>query len=291
MTIENITYFFIFLTEAVIAYQYNRYLFPTKKSPLYIGLFYFVCYTLLLCVFNLGSALANTTGFFVSNAILSWRLFDCSAKAAALHAAFLSFIMSLAEVLVGLFLSLFTGDFAAFTYNTSVMITMVVMSKLLYYFLANMGARVFSPHKAGRPEPMLMGMFCIMPILSACIAVLIACLSLENNWSSDAQFIIIVSLLSLLAVNLIFFELYNYQQKRNEEFVELQLSIQREEADTAYYRALEEQTQNQRVLIHDIQNHLQAIASLAAKNRNAEISDYIAGLVSSLKPAKSAPFL
>lgn len=78
--------------------------------------------------------------------------------------------------------------------------------------------------------------------------------------------------------------LYNYIQKSNAENLALQLSIQKEEADTEYYRTLQEQLENQRILIHDIKNHLRTIEGLAERQNATEITKYISQLESSLTP-------
>ena len=68
----------------------------------------------------------------------------------------------------------------------------------------------------------------------------------------------------------------------------LQLSLQKEKADTAYYDALREQADHQRILIHDIKNHLQTISRLAELRENEAVVEYVASLNKTLTPTVRA---
>ncbi len=64
----------------------------------------------------------------------------------------------------------------------------------------------------------------------------------------NSSIMTILIIVTLLIVNLIFLILYNSLQKANEEYLALQLSMQKEQADIAYYSALQEQFENQLAL-------------------------------------------
>lgn len=98
------------------------------------------------------------------------------------------------------------------------------------------------------------------------------------------KILMVTIVLTLLAVNLIFMLLYNQMQQLHADHLTMQLSLQREEADTAYYQALREQSEAQRILIHDIRNHLSTIDALARTDGSEAISDYIAKLDKTLLP-------
>lgn len=93
---------------------------------------------------------------------------------------------------------------------------------------------------------------------------------------------------TLLIVNLILLALYNYLQKANEEHLALQLSIQKEQADAAYYKALQEQFENQRILIHDIRKHLGTIDALAKQSGDIEVEEYVSSLNATFAPSTQA---
>lgn len=68
------------------------------------------------------------------------------------------------------------------------------------------------------------------------------------------------------------------------EQLAMNLSIQKEEADAAYYQDLQKQSENQRILIHDIKRHLNTIHGLANDFNAPGISEYITKLVDDVLP-------
>ena len=65
--------------------------------------------------------------------------------------------------------------------------------------------------------------------------------------------------ISLLVSSLLVFGISQYNQRKNEEFTEMQLLVQKESDKAEYYKMLQMQYENQRILIHDIKKHLQSI--------------------------------
>jgi len=275
MIAEKTCYAIVYFAEAFIAWLYYEYLFARKQNLNIIYILFLIGYATLFGVYHLEITVLNTVSFFIINFILSLYLYRCTVNTAILHSAYLSFIMTISEVLAGFVMTIFVGEFAAYTYNISVMIPMAIMSKLLYLVLALIGARIISPHKFASEDPQMMVIFCSLPIISALFSVFAAYLSLYSNFLNSSELIIVASIFALLFINLIFFVLYNYQQKVNTEYLSLQLSMQKEEADVAYYKTLQEQSENQRALIHDIKNHLSIIDGLAKTKNNEKITEYI----------------
>lgn len=281
---EKVCFILAFLAEMIIVLWYSESLFARKKDLVSIAVQSVLGYLFLYLVSLLDITALNTVSFFLINSVIIKNGYQCALKTAILHSAFLSFIMTIAEVLIALFMSLFVDDFAAYTYNMRVMVIMAILSKLLYLIFALIGVKVFSPHKQLTAEPNMMFLFCSLPIISAIISVMIVYIGLRTKLTSSTEIMMIVTVLALLIVNLIFLMLYNYIQKSNAENLALQLSIQKEEADVEYYQAIQEQLENQRMLIHDIKNHLRTIEGLANQHNATEIVKYISQLESALMP-------
>ena len=92
---------------------------------------------------------------------------------------------------------------------------------------------------------------------------------------------ITVSVILMLVLNLLIFGFFNYSQKRNEEFTNLQLRLQREEDNAQYQKMLLQEDESQKILIHDIRKHLQTIAALNRDGGSEKVTSYIAELVHS----------
>lgn len=85
----------------------------------------------------------------------------------------------------------------------------------------------------------------------------------------------------LLLLNLLVFGINQYNQKRQQQYTQMQLLCQKESDMAEYYRALVQQDENQRVLIHDIRRHLASIDTLAAAKETDKIHAYIQQLQTS----------
>mgnify|MGYP000674156905 FL=1 len=108
-------------------------------------------------------------------------------------------------------------------------------------------------------------MFC------AFICISIPLTSKVNAYSS-------VSILLLLAINMFTFYMQQIIVRKNNENARLLLELQRESDNVQYYNSLKDNYNKQRILIHDIKEHLNTIAVLNDGSHTKEISDYISEL-------------
>ena len=58
----------------------------------------------------------------------------------------------------------------------------------------------------------------------------------------------------LLMVNLLVFGINQYNQKKSQEYTDMQLLLQKESDSVEYYEMMLSQNENQSILIHDIKN-------------------------------------
>jgi sensor histidine kinase regulating citrate/malate metabolism len=101
----------------------------------------------------------------------------------------------------------------------------------------------------------------------------------EYSLSSSLDWMVTAGAVLLLISNLLMFGINQYNQKKNEEFTQMQLLLQRESNSAEYYEMLRLQNENQRILIHDIKKHLQSIETLSEQKEYDKISAYIERLV------------
>lgn len=285
---ERLCYAFSFVAEAFIVWLYLNYLFGTKMSPVIRVVSFAVGYTFLYTI----SLFNNTTVNAVFASIINFSLIQlnylCSWKAALLHTAFLCFLMAGSELLPAVFIGLFGYEFSAYRYDFHVLVMLAIFSKLLYLMSTTVGARIFMPHKQTSNEPRHMALICFLPLLSACLAIAIVYYGMAAGMTEAIGVMTTLMVITLLVVNLVVLVLYNYLQRANEEYLTLQLSIQKEQADTAYYMALQEQYENQRILVHDIKKHLGTIGGLARQVSDNAVVDYVSALDATLSPSNQA---
>ena len=109
------------------------------------------------------------------------------------------------------------------------------------------------------------------------ITLYITCMT--TNISPSLNIMISDCSVLLLLLNLLIWFFFSYTQKRNQDFMDLQVSLLRENDTAEYYKMLSAQNENRNILIHDIRGHLYAIAALAEQNQQTEITDYINELI------------
>lgn len=296
MILEDLCYAICFLTEGITAWLYMAYIYTRKKSDCLALLSFVIGYCLLFLISSLRDSNVNAIAFCIVNVLLIKMNYQCSVREAVLHMALLCFLMTGAEVLVALLFDAFGYDFSAHRTSRIVLFAQILFSKFLYLVLTIVVSRVFSPHKDWRKEPRAMLLFCCLPLVSAMIAILSVYLGMTMNNQMGYGIMMLLTIVALLAVNLLFLVLYNYMEKSNEAYITLQLSRQKELADLHYYEALQQQYDAQRILVHDIKNHLNVIQALAAQCGAEPVERYLATLDVDFLPKRQAklctePFL
>lgn len=285
---EKICYGICFISEALTAWLYLDFVFERKRSIASLSCFFLIGYALLFLVSGYKNSNINASFFCVVNYVVIKCNFQCSEKAALLHTALLCFFMAGSEILAALVFNIFGFGFSADKSNVWVLFMQILLGNLVYLVFAALGSRMFSSHKDQRNDPRLMVLFCSLPVLSAFIAILSVYLGTTTGVSMESGVMMLITIVALLCVNLIFLVLYNYIEKANNEYLTLQLRIQKEQADIAYYKALQEQYESQRILVHDIKKHLSVIDALAKQNKTDEVGRYISELNVSLTPSNQA---
>ena len=275
MEIETSWYAAMIAVEAVVAWIYCEHLFTKRRSFAWHLSSFVLGYALLFGISCIGNTTLNSISFGIVNYLLITFNYQGKCRTAILHAAFLSFVMLVAEVIVSLVINFFGYDFSEYTHSVTIMIVLGVWSKLLYLVLAIIGARAFFPRRYASEEPMFMVLFCVLPVVSALLAALIIYIGMHSVVDKTVGVMMAINVSALLLINVLFLSIYNHIQKMNAEHLKMQLSIQKEKADTFYYQALQEQADSQRILIHDIKNHLRTIEALAQQQKTEAICKYI----------------
>ena len=274
---KTICYIATYTVEALITYTYAGMVFVKRRKSWSVIATYIFLYAILYSCFNIGNVLLNASLYLLGIYLLLFLNYDCKGKTAFLHGLFLSSMLLLTEFLASLFISVVTNDFGAYQDSLSVLVVMAVVSKLLYLAVMAISVR-FSPHRQVREDPKMTILFCILPFLSLVIAIASIRIALEYGLDPGTEAMVIINIASLLVVNLLFMMLYYRMRIEHEEKLILQLSVEKEKAETAYYQALQEETESRNILLHDIKNHLRMINDLACKGENQAIVSYISSL-------------
>lgn len=275
MSPERICAAAVYLAEAVTAGLYFEFLFPPKKTAKIRTALLAIIYCILWLFFQLGSFFVNALLFFIGNLILILLCYSTGKTAAVLHAAFMTFVMIITEIIVMVLLTALFGDYAAFTYDLMAQIVTSVLSKILYFSVLLAFSRIYGSRRKAKEEPYFVLLICLMPAASMVISVMIMYVGATAQLTGRTEALMMVSVFLLLFVNIAVLAVNNQLQKISDDRTALQLRLQKEEADVNYYHMLQVQYDNQRVLIHDIKDQFRVIEGLARENKTGEIIDYI----------------
>lgn len=272
--------FFSFFIEAIVLWQYTSNFFVSNYSPK-IQLIFLSFLYLTLFLFSLSEKIwLNMLLYFLANCVFLFTQFKIKIHTALFHAALLTAIMGISEVTLLGIISRFAPHFL-YTSVTG-LIFFTIFSKTLFFILVYLLVHLFK-EKALSPKHYNVIDFFLMliPISSIFILTTFMMLGESSSFIPPLNIMVIVSSTFLLAINLLVFGINQYNQKKCNEFTEIQLLLQKESDLNEYYEMLLSQSENQSILIHDIKKHLQSIELLNSKNESRKVSAYIRQLLDS----------
>lgn len=274
-------YLCVYIVEGITAWQYCRAAFSLKR-PLWIALFATVAaYSATYLLFDVSRIWLNSTLFFLANLFLMTVFFSGSVKGKLFHCLILTCLMLATETLVEFLLGILFGGSDLYQVSISFLIIFGVLSKLLFFLSTKLCLLIAgkTPHGASDagPTALLFGSFSVATII---ILVLMAQVVLVVDLPPKIETYMMFGSFVLLFSNIFIFVGYQQNQKLNQKYLQLQLSQQKDEAETAYFKTLEEQYDQQRVLLHDVRRHLTAIKGLAQNLDAGEVVDYVTSIES-----------
>lgn len=272
----KICYLLAFLSEAVILYQYTSYIFKPKTQKKYNLISLFTLYLLLFFLSFFNNFWLNTIAFFICNSVYIYFLHETKYVLALFHSSITTVIMSMCELFISGILSFFFPSFFANVTLCQNVILLTMFSKVLYFFVLYLLSHFIIQRKKYSQYYDYTTIFLgLVPVSSCIVTLTIVKLCEQSTFSSNLDFMVILSAALLLATNIFIFSIHQYNQKKNMEFTELQLMIQKEEDIANYYGMLLKEMENRSILIHDIKKHLQSILILNENGEQKQVTSYI----------------
>ena len=285
------TFFAFFLSyfiEAIIFWIYSDAFFPTKFSTLSRTAALSCSYTVLLGFSFLNSTGLNLILYSLINFFLLYILYDIKWYTACFHAIVLSALMSACEILLIGILSIFTPTFLHHYDIFPSSLVFVIFSKGLFFIAAYLLMFSFKKETYYPQKDWHTLLLLFTPIATIFTLATLIKVGEYVTVSSSANVMISISAILLLIGNIFAFGINQYTQKKNAQYMNMQLLLQKESDTTAYYEMLLSQHENQHILIHDMKKHLQSIEILNSTKEYEKISAYIHTLLHSSDLTESA---
>ena len=279
---EMICYFFSFLIEGIVFWNYVSILFVPKYSAkirfVYLSLGFFI-----LFLFSLHNIFLLNCILYITVCFLYLTLFYQTKWYYALfHSILFEVLTAVCELPAYSILSTFLTSANLRAADFHLKLLFAVISKTLFF--AVMSVLLLWLKK--RQKPFLQydkSVFftILIPFIAQIIVLILFAVCDSPSMTATQNRLITINAFFLLIVNLLIFGLNQYNQKKHLEFTEMQIQLQKEHDSAEYYKMLIAQNENQRILIHDMKKHLQSIALLNEDNQNEKIRAYIDQLMQS----------
>ena len=276
---EQLCYAAVFLLESLIACLYFDHVFAKKKIAVPHLFIFLPCYLLLYFLSSAGSMWLNTGAFFAANAAMAFLLYRCNLRQAILHSAFLTFLMCVGELLVMIIMSFRGNSYSAYHDTIALLIAYSALSKLVYFLFTAIASRKLRSNETYN-EPGYLLLLAVVPLISCLIIILFAYIGSAVLLAASIQYLLAAAMLLLLLTNILVVYIYERTKKISAENHALQIEQLRTQSDRDQYKMLEKQYESQRILIHDIKNHLGVIIDLAQKSGADDAAEYTAKLLS-----------
>ena len=277
-----ICYAITFLAEAFILKHYCSTLFVSKYSATREWLSILGAYSILFAISRLEIVALNTCAFLIINFILIWHLYETAYICAFFHSTIITIIMGFSELIVAGLNSQNTFNlYESESYLENVII-LAVFSKQIYFLVVFVISRIFVKSKIqsqhhGKDLLLLL----TIPLVSLWVLNTFNSISYYVALPTKLNNMVTISSFLLLIATLVIWSIYIYTNKKNQEFTEMQLQLQKEYDSVEYYKMLLTQHENQNILIHDIKKHLQSIALLNNQQEHERITAYINQIIHS----------
>ena len=195
-----------------------------RKGP---GNAFNYCLFFVVALFPAGELFVNALLFFAGNLVLILLCYATGKTAAILHAAFMTLVMVLTEVIVMVLLSSIFGDFGAFTYNLIAQIVTSVLSKILYFSVILAFSRIYGSRRKAKEEPYFVLLICLLPAASMVISIMIMYVGVTVPLTGCTEALMMVSAFLLLFVNIVVLAVNDQIQKIYDDRTALQLRHQK----------------------------------------------------------------
>ncbi len=269
----KVSMYLSYLLEGYITSMYFGAVFESRKESVIPRIVsYFTGFSLLFAVFLLGNSALNMGASVVVMTMLGVVVFRAGVLKALFHSGVVSALLVASEFLV---ISLFNIVFSvnAASINTPPIIVVVSISSKLLLFV---GCKIINTAAVkdryrNKWGPLLF----LVPVASMLCLLVVFYQSARLSLSMMENILNCVVSILLLLANFLVFSVYEKTLKNEQELAKIRLSEQRRELDYDYYKMLEQNRRESRVLIHDIKHHLNLIRSMAQDSGDGEIAEYI----------------
>lgn len=235
-------------------------------------------YTVLAFVGHLDFKILNAVLYLTASFLFFFLNFELKWFSALFHSLIIIVLSALCESAIYGLMNLFVPNFFLMKESYFYMISYAIFCKFPFLLIVLAIVTIGKAMKPKGENSKLTLLYLVVPFASILCMLVFIMIQDQYSVSGRMEIWICVSSVVLLLGNIGLFVSYFLMQRRNGQYLELQLNYQKEKQRENYYELLREQNENQRILVHDMNNHLQTIAALNKAGKESEVQKYIEDL-------------
>lgn len=271
-----ICYLFSFIIEAIGFELYSETLF-IPRHPRYARIILIITLFIpLLPISLLENSLLNAFLLFALFFIFLLTQCKISWYIAIFHSGLITALIGMTELVFYGICNFYNPKFLMGKRDFHIIMQYTIFSKLLY-FLILLALIYFLQSRQQVKQNSAKSAFLlfIVPLISLVMMLSFVYYNSELSTVPELNWLVTICAVCLLILNLFVFGINQYNQKRHQQYIQMQLFLQKESDSADYYQTLVHQNEDQRVLIHDIRKHLASIDALNEAGKQDKIHTYI----------------
>ncbi len=150
-----------------------------------------------------------------------------------------------------------------------------ILSRIIYFLLSRLLIVLSFREHPNRSWGKWFGLS-LLPLSSIFIIISIRLITNQVALISATNVVLVLSISFLLIVNIIIYMIYEQAEKRNQEFIELEMAEQKNTIDLQYMNLLEKKNETMQIMSHDYKKH---ILTLEAMSDSPEVKQYLQNML------------
>lgn len=275
-----IVYAIIYIVQGIIAYFYLSRMFVQRKNNRLAFLCYFFTYFAQYITFFFNIVLLNVSMFLIMNFLLILLCYKTYIYNALFHALIMTSFMCLSEYCILNFAGSIiqtTTDILDLGYPH--MIIFFISNKFLYWLLLYIVTKItdFSSKRIIIDNSTIL--LTLFPIFSFIMFIILHIITISNNLTRASEYLFVIVDFFLILCNVFIIWLYDYNLAQHDMLTKFKLEHQHTQDAENYNKLMTQHNENQKILIHDIKNHLQTIYSLNMAENYKQANSYLSNLL------------
>lgn len=278
---ERVTvYAIIYVVQGIIAFFYLSKIFVQRKNNSFSFLCYFLTYFFQYITYFFNITLLNLSMFLIMNFLLILLCYKTNVLNALFNALIMTSFMCLSEYCILNFIGGIlntTTDILDLGYPR--IIIFFISIKFLYWLLLYIVTKItdFSSKKIIIDTSTIM--LTLFPIFSFIVYVILHIIIVSNSLTRMSEYLFVAVDIFLILCNVFIIWLYDYNLSQHDALTRLKLEHQHVTDAENYNKLMTQHNENQKILIHDIKNHLQTIYSLNINKNYIQANSYLSNLL------------